>query len=107
CATASSAATSFAPSCARQSIPDFSPRCWLGAVAISGGSRERGVDSHLAHEGRRALVEQPHLLHVADDGLMHLAAEEFAKQRVLAAKREFLARLLDSLDIGRAHAHRF
>src|SRR5277367_6242274 len=106
CETASSAPTSFAPSCARQSWPFTQPRLSPGAVAISGGSGEAGVDSHLAHEGRRALVEQPDLLHVADDGLMHLAAEQFAEEGVLAAERDLLACVAHRLDVAGAHAER-
>src|SRR5208337_75859 len=71
CETASSAATSRAPSCARQSVPDFWPLCRLGAVAISGGGGKRRVDSHLTHEGGGALFQQSDLLHVADNRLMH------------------------------------
>src|SRR5216684_3413932 len=70
------------------------------------GGCEVGVDSHLTHEGAGALVEQPDLLHVGHDRLMHLATEQFSEKGVLAAERDLLARVADLVDLGGAHSDR-
>src|SRR5271169_5462967 len=54
-----------------------------------------GVEPEIAEMRLDTIVEQPHLVHVGDDLLMHVAAEELAEHRLLGAFGDLLPIALD------------
>src|SRR5579862_7721796 len=72
------------------------------------GLPESGIDAVIAQEAGGALIEQTYLLHVADDGGMHLALEELAEQSLVGPIQcGLLADFFDLFDFRIVHPDGF